>query len=34
MRAYPKAPDASNAHQLLEKYKLESGGGVGDDATP
>ena len=31
MKKYPKSIQSSYAHQLLEKYGIETGGGVVDD---
>jgi tetratricopeptide (TPR) repeat protein len=31
LQVYPKAPESSNAHQLLEKYGISTGGGVISD---
>jgi len=31
MKAYPKSPESSRAHQLLERYKIATGGGLIDE---
>lgn len=31
LKAYPKSPESSGAHQLLERHNIETGGGVSDE---